>query len=644
MAIVAGVVIGQLLLIREWPKAGMRVALLLFVGGYYLGPYSGDYSNYASIPASSVLLVFFDRYRRLPCADHDPDLCKGLLFRRWQESCLPSETLNVRRWHSRLQGSLSGMNSTESATSRRHSPSAADRAEGTRLPRHMQSVSALADAFALSYGALVALFLVLFAASIHFLTVEPDEAWMLLSTGQVAGGPFAGVGIVSNPVITSGGLYTLIHYPLLRMGLPVEAQRVVSLVFSVLTLGMVYALAKAQWGSARGGLAATAAFLTVPGFLLQAGLATAEMMSTFLLIAAAWHWSARGSRSLAGSAVSGILFGLASATRLSALIPLPAVVIWSLLYARVVPRVILHAVVASATASAIFLVSGGIYYALFNTHNDLHTLASNMASATGVARPTDVASIISSFATSETLFPASMMVVAAVALIPSPQRESFAAIRPLCVMLWLIGAIGWAAWIVKAPIPHVRYLWPALPAAWLCGVLLLVDWLMALKPGRGRVLLHTAILSVGATQFALSFRQVAYGDSLKLVYEAARWSPIAGFQPFHARQDQDRVASIVAGLPAEAQVYALVPPVSYPITWLTGREIRPLSEFSASPPSGRGDQYLVLFPSDKSIWRPTLETLNWIEANATLHSRFDDYSVYRIKADAAPYGPTHLEN
>ena len=38
MAIVAGVVIGQLLLIREWPKAGMRVALLLFVGGYYLGP------------------------------------------------------------------------------------------------------------------------------------------------------------------------------------------------------------------------------------------------------------------------------------------------------------------------------------------------------------------------------------------------------------------------------------------------------------------------------------------------------------------------------------------------------------------------------------------------------------------------------
>ena len=300
-----------------------------------------------------------------------------------------------------------------------------------------------------------------------------------------------------------------------------------------------------------------------------------------------------------------------------------------LLYARVVPRVILHAVVALATASAIFLVSGGIYYALFNTHNNLHTLASNMAWATGVARPTDLASIISSFATSETLFPASMMVVAAVALIPSPQRESFAAIRPLCVLLWLIGVIGWAAWIVKAPIPHMRYLWPALPAAWLCGVLLVVDWLMALRPGRGRVLLHTAILSVGATQFALSFRQVAYGDSLKLVY-AARWSPIAGFQPFHARQDQDRVASIVAGLPADAQVYALVPPVSYPITWLTGREIRPALE-SASPPSGRGDQYLILFPSDKSIWRPTLETLNWIEGNATPHSRFDDYSVYGLR-------------
>ena len=303
-------------------------------------------------------------------------------------------------------------------------------------------------------------------------------------------------------------------------------------------------------------------------------------MSTFLLIAAAWHWSARGSRTVAGSVVAGLLFGLSAATRLPALIAFPAIVIWSLLHTRLIPRVVLHAVVAVATASMIFLLSVGIYYSLFDTQN-LHAFAHNMALSTGGMRSThDLASLISSFATSETLFPASVMVVVAVALIPSPQRDYVAAIRPLCVLLLLIGVIGWAAWIVRAPIPHVRYLWPALPAMWLCGVLLLVGWLMGLQPGRARVLLHTAILSLGATQFALSFRQVAYGDSLMLVYEAARWAPMGWFQPFHARQDQDRVASIVSGLPADAQVYALMPPVSYPITWLSGREVRSLLELS----------------------------------------------------------------
>src|SRR5947207_10996752 len=98
------------------------------------------------------------------------------------------------------------------------------------------NVGGSAKASGLFFGVLIALFIGLLAVSVHFLTIEPDEAWNLLSTGQIAGGPFDGAEIVTAPVVTSGGIHTLIHYLLLWFGLPIEVHRLVSLLFGVLTL------------------------------------------------------------------------------------------------------------------------------------------------------------------------------------------------------------------------------------------------------------------------------------------------------------------------------------------------------------------------------------------------------------------------
>src|SRR5438105_4035248 len=100
---------------------------------------------------------------------------------------------------------------------------------------HGDGRSALADMSGSLYAVLVALSLGLFAASIHFLTIEPDEAWMLLSTGQLVGGPLIGGYIIKSPVVSTGGVHTLIHYVLLRAGVPIEAHRLVSGVFCVAT-------------------------------------------------------------------------------------------------------------------------------------------------------------------------------------------------------------------------------------------------------------------------------------------------------------------------------------------------------------------------------------------------------------------------
>ena len=64
----------------------------------------------------------------------------------------------------------------------------------------------------LVYGFLTVSFLILILVAIRFLTIEADEAWMLLSVGQLAGGPFAANGVVSAPAVTSGGLYAAIMW------------------------------------------------------------------------------------------------------------------------------------------------------------------------------------------------------------------------------------------------------------------------------------------------------------------------------------------------------------------------------------------------------------------------------------------------
>ena len=461
---------------------------------------------------------------------------------------------------------------------------------------------------------------------------------MLLSVGQLAGGPFAAKGVISVPVVTSGGLYAAIHYPLMLAGQPIEVHRLISFVFAGLTLVTVYMIVTAQHTDMRVGLFGVVAFMTVPGFLLQAGMATAEMTSTFLLIAGAWYWTKGGNATLAGSVMSGILFGLSCATRTSALIALPAIVVWAPYFARSFPHPILHTLVVCVAALAIFLLSTAAYYLLFQME-DSDSFVSYIGTGTGIFHYRDISSWLAYFLASENLFPIVTLVVSALALALAPPAGSFAAARPLCVLLLLIGVIGWVAWIVKAPIPHLRYLWPALPALWLCGTLLLLGWLTELGPGRSRLLLQAAVVSVWTAQFAISFREVYDGDSLAVVYEAVGRAPIKSRLVFFlARQEQNELASLVSKLPADAQVCALMKEVSYPITFLTGRKIQSISDVPLSIHPVSYCAYLVMFPSDKNMWVPTLSTQEWIRSNTKLYSRLGDYSVYQIEPGAPAIG------
>jgi hypothetical protein len=489
----------------------------------------------------------------------------------------------------------------------------------------------------LFYSFLIASFLFLVLAAIRFLTVEADESWILLSIGHLIGGPFAGMGVLSGPVVTSGGLYAVMHYPLMLAGTSVEIHRMVSFVFAGLTILAVYLIIRAQGARTWVALFGVVAFLTVPGLLLQAGMATAEMMATFLVIVGAWYWTDRGSLTLAGSVRSGLLFGLACATRTSAFIVVPAIIAWGALYHRSFRHLMTNTLIACGVACVVFILGTATLYALFRAGNEANfgDVATFFGKTTGLTAKRGLTSCMAYFFASNNLVPTFTIAVPAIALALGLPAGSFAKARPLCALLVLIGLIGWMGWILRAPFPHVRYLYPALPALWLAATILLLEWLTELDRGRPRLLLEAGVIAAFAAQFVISLREVYYGDTLAVVYEAVGVAPIRGpahgkrVPPFEARRDQNKIGSVLSGLDGNKRICALMKELSYPLTILTGVKVKSLLDQSGYTQTSKCD-YLIVFPAEKNIWIPSRRAIEWIINNTKLYAQVGDYSLYEI--------------
>ena len=487
---------------------------------------------------------------------------------------------------------------------------------------------------------MIALSLTVVIVGIHFFTIEIDEACNLISVGQLFGGPYSDKDVVASPVLTSGGVYAAIHYAVLRAGLPIEADRLVSLMFSILSLLMVYEIARAQWADRGVALLGAVAFITVPGFVFMSAIAWAETAATFLLFVAAWRWTVGGSDSLAVTVTSGLLLGLAMATRLTVLVAaLPAVGIWIFLYAHDVP--VRRGLVLVAVALSVFVLCTAAYYGLFPQSTPASVL-SNMKASTGIGYFGKFRSIVAFLIISEGFSPSVVLVISGLALALQPSPASFARLRPFCVLLWLIAATGWAAWLILAPYPHLRYLWPALPALWLCAILQLLHWFVTLASARSRLVLQGALISLWAVWFTVSLRQVALGETDTLIWQDYRQSPIVTMMPeperlLTARNEQATFARFISQLPDDAQVVSLFSTWSYPFTILTKRKIDSLYYRSVVPAPNA--TFLILTPSDMTIRTLSQATRDWLRDHAKLSARTGRYSLYKIDPDApAPPG------
>ena len=487
------------------------------------------------------------------------------------------------------------------------------------------------------YAVIVAGFCLTFVAGVFALTVEPDEVWNLMSTMKAFGLPMPHTSALDSPVTTTGGLHFVLHglIALWRSG-DIAIHRFASLAVTLILLGVVFGVVERHVKDRVLALAGTAVFAAAPGLLLQASLATSEIIATTTFLLATLFWVRYGSRSVAMALLGGVLFGLACATRMTCLSMLPALLVWSIFAHRGWAARLGYPLLAVGISVLVFVGMVAIYFAAFGDTPWSEFMVA-AGSASGITRPSlGILMRLNHVVVGDGIIP----VLAVLALMgwffcrlesdgddPEPLG--------LCGFLLLAGGMGWLAWLLKAPIPHIRYLWPAIPMVWLAAILLGLTALGRSKRPRSVSVTHGVLVVACAIQGLLNVRMLAVGDSLALVYEVARGVRLGTPRDFLApRKNQQILAGKLATLPASTTVLAFTAEAAYPMTYLSGRTVKALLE----PVNASVGDYLLVQPSDHLIWRPRWELLSWLQNNTTLVERQGDYSLYRV------YGNIHADS
>jgi hypothetical protein len=472
--------------------------------------------------------------------------------------------------------------------------------------------------------------------AVFLTTLGTDEAWVLSGLRSYLRPPV--LDLSTPPVSTSGGVFAIANIALeAAFGSSVAVHRLFSLACLV-ALVVAVALAGRGGGRRRFELLAIAPLLAVPGTAEVGTTALGTSAALLLAVLATAVWCRAPAPGPGRAVAAGLLFGLAAATRFDLVLFAPAL----LLVSGIVPgpdgrlRLVFPwaALLATAVGGAVFLANQVLMTRAAHAVLAAQLDAAHLASVAGVQGSLlDYPRLLNRLAIAIGLASPGLLVLAASLAFWSPEDAHDGSLRRAAILLVTLGAATWAAWVLRAPIPHLRYLWPSLA-------------LFAVAGGLGLPAIHRTVAArgdawKGAALYLIAlglvlggiggtFRSLVAADSDATSWEWSRETGMEYFRRFEAAPDQRAAAAFVrTGIPADATVLSYVP---FPLRYLAERPIADV--LSGAPPALGGETYLVLTPMVGSYLYLRPEAWAWIAEHGILVAQFGRYSVYRL-----PGGP-----
>ena len=476
-------------------------------------------------------------------------------------------------------------------------------------------------------------------AGIFLMTADTDETWILFGArGLVEHGRYA-AGSPYNSVQSTGGLHTVFAALLHLAGDGrIEAIRLLS-VFSVVSLLLVLR----RWALYLG-LKNTyiwllmAAPLWAPGTLLLGSLAHGAVLAFLLVIIGLILWGELEPGSWKRRIWTCVLLGTAAATRVDCVFAL---------FAPLAASTLISGKRTHLADSAIIVVFGGLVFLfqfwllLFISDNlqlvkEVYGIASPLNISLGYWIPLRLAFW--------SIGQNSMSFVLAVLVSLGWRHVRSGVNRPYGVdALLVFGWLAMLAWLLQAPIPHLRYLWPSYAAFACVGTLTLALMLQSIAHSTvSAILIGIALLFTGYMDGARAFM---HGESDILSWEFNRRTPYSlQYGPFRHHQFQRAIVSRIHEIPLDEPIATIG--FNSALSFLTRRPIVPIQVYYADEKEMKNSVFWrppTVIPPVRPRWiviTPIVnrfpnsymshQLYNWIQANCRVAERQGPYVLYEV--------------
>lgn len=385
----------------------------------------------------------------------------------------------------------------------------------------------------------------LMVLSAFLIGVEHDEAWIIAShLEHLQTGTFP----IVPRVVTTGGVHLFLIGLLGEPGSgAVYLARGVSFVSFCLLMLLAERVMRLWFPDPAPRLIVLLMILVTPGTLFLGGMGYGIVLATVLLLSGFFFWTAYTGQVWVRIAVTGVLFGLAVATRWT-FVPL---VVLMALSGAVLSAEIRHrwaqGVAVTALALAVFTVtvmwhSG--FHAFWDVGGDVpDAVVVDTGTASGLfgglPRPARITGLASRYVTLLSFPMVFASLVAAVLL----GRQMPGTLRRIILALAAAGLVIALAWVWRSPFLHTRYIWPSvLMINMACGLTLAfaITWLgQDTTPLARMVRLICIVLPLGQAveTYTIGTRLIAAGSGYE-TNNAGYSSQELHFDAFRLRQEQ----------------------------------------------------------------------------------------------------------
>jgi hypothetical protein len=475
-------------------------------------------------------------------------------------------------------------------------------------------------------------------AGIFLLTLGFDEAWILLALHQIIQPAAPDMAIA--PVVSNGGLFAAAQLAISALaGNTLWAHRLFVFVCFIGIIAILMRQVRRHGHSPAAALLVPSVLIGLPGTLIFGATAYGTMPAFLLLLCVIQVWDATPERPWTRRIACGILAGLAAATRLELLMLLPAMVIAALLPREGRRARLTDALIAAVIGGAIMGVSLALLYHAAPAKAPVDsTSVGSMTGATGAIL--DYPRLLNKWVIGESFMSPALLVLATLVgwIIARGNNQRSSTIASILIPCgWLL----WIAWLARSPIPHLRYLWPALACFAVVlgfGLAHLHEWGQAQHQPVARIAALTIALACILSGIASTLRDLVHGEGNILSWEWSRETPADYYRRFQYVTDQRAAAHYLRDQPTPNEDIGVVG-LDMELRYLTGRRLIPLQSFA------KGDAWkdpahlprrLMISPMVGSYLYLRPQGHRWIEENCTLEAQFGRYSFYRV---TGPYPP-----